>query len=176
MKGRKVIALVLAVILLCTASLFTASAESEMTPYEEAMTRYKEMQQNTIHVRLNFHAGYTTKASKFYARKVTGVNEDGSFILGWWELVHDADSVFGYTDYQFDLPQTYVQFGYSFDIVWGTDWPYSKCFWNKTNTPVDDIFISIWGFVRSAGLTIRVNDKEIYSEFNLPAGKEWKPC
>ena len=72
----------------------------------------------------------------------------------------------------------YVSFAFSFDITWGTDFPYSGVFWNNDNiynTDWDDIDIFLNGICRAASVKITVGDEVAVFEKNCSAHKEWRP-
>ena len=110
-----------------------------------------------------------------YARKIIGVNEDGTYQLSPWECISHRYNVSYCEDKQITLPATYIIFGYSFDIAWGTDWPYSKEFWNNANTVAEDIKILITGGTRTPDVVITVNGKDVYKNDNCPAHEQWIP-
>ena len=66
-------------------------------------------------------------------------------------------------------------FAFGFDILWGTDWPYSDVFWDKVDVPVNNIYINSSGLVRTASLKIEVNGNTVFDDWNLPSHSEWKP-
>ena len=76
-----------------------------------------------------------------------GLAYDGQFQISGWKCINNPNS-------SFKLPGTAVIFGYSFDILAGTDWPYSGCFWgwDKQDIPVNGINIYIDGLCRLAGI------------------------
>ena len=173
MKLTRIIALVLAAAILGIGLAASASAES--TPYEEAMERYERMKGDYINVCLDFQGMYTTKASKFYAREVTGVAEDGTFILGPWRCYSNHTNVVGSPDIYLNVPATCVQFAYSFDIMWGTDWPYSGIFWTDVSKDVRGIRIEHGGFVRYASICITVDGVQVFNDLDCASHSEWQP-
>ena len=100
-----------------------------------------------------------------------GLAYDGQFQISGWKCINNPNS-------SFRLPGTAVIFGYSFDILAGTDWLYSGCFWEweKQDIPMNDINIYIDGLCRLAGIYIYVNKDLIYNEFNCDSHSEWRPC
>lgn len=172
MKLRKVIALVLAVTLLCGALVFTASADSDYRTRQ--LERFEEMKCRTIDVKIEQSGGYVLKSSKFYAREVDGVAENGDFILGPWKCL-DSDTNVPMTTRTFHASGTCVAFAYSCDIVWGTDFPYSGVFWNDPCRDVSSVEIHLSGLVRTVQCAIKVNGKWIYSCDDCDAHSEWKP-
>lgn len=174
MKCRRMIALLLAAVIM-SLTLATA-ASAERSPYDEAVAKYEQLKNGTIDVDLDFSGGFVIKESKFYAREIIGVNEDGSWILGPWRMVnYTADTGFG-TESRFTLPQTYFQFAYSVDIMWGTDWPYSGIFWDGTsNMTPNKIYIHISELPRNVCIAINVNGYPVYFCKDCDSHKEWKP-
>ncbi len=173
MKLTKIIALVLAASVLCVGLAVPSFAES--TPYEEAMARYEQMKGDYINVCIEYYGMYTTKASKFYAREVTGVAEDGSFILGPWRCLAEQSYVTTHNDSYFNIPATCVQFAYSFDIMWGTDWPFSRVFWTDVSKDVRGIRISLEGYVREASIVISVDGAVVVRDLDCDSHSEWRP-
>lgn len=106
---------------------------------------------------------YSIKKSLFYARKIESIDESGAYKLGPWECVNESS---GGGDSVFYVDSDYAEYGYAFDIYWGTDWPYADCFWKQRDGLADEIYIDLGGTVRSASIKIVVNDKEVFSETN----------
>ncbi len=64
----------------------------------------------------------------------------------------------------FTVSSQYTEFGFEFDITWGTDWPYSNVFWTAEQSEqeaVRNIDINMGGLARNAKITIKVNDKVV---------------
>jgi len=123
-----------------------------------------------------FHA----KNVKFYGRKAVGVDEDGNFILGDWVQINKQTTVQGGSIESLDITFSgdYVSFAFSFDITWGTDFPYSGVFWDKDNiynTDWEDMDIFLNGICRAASVKITVGDEVAVFEKNCSAHKEWRP-
>ncbi|MBQ0041317.1 MAG: thiol-activated cytolysin family protein [Clostridiales bacterium] len=121
-----------------------------------------------IHFSTDAGGAYVTKHQKLFARAITGVNDDGSYILGSWECLMNEKG----GDKCFDINGKYAEFGFSFDIVWGTDWPYSGVFWTLDKGPVKDISIKWGGAVRNAWVEIRVNNDLIFSDSDCYSHEE----
>ena len=156
----------------------TAAEEASVTEgvsdyYEEQMAKYEGMKDRTIDFTFSNTGIYTVKYMKLYTRQVEGVEEDGSFIIGPWKLVKEETK--RTTRIEMKLPGTCVLFAFGFDILWGTDWPYSGVFWDKVDVPVNNIFINSSGLVRTASLKIEVNGNTVFDDWNLPSHSEWKP-
>lgn len=139
--------------------------------YADQWVRWQDMMDNYIEYDYDNIGLYKVSKTKLYAREIVGMYEDGSYIIGPWKLVHTNDG----EKEKFRIPGDCVMFAFSFDIFWGTDYPYSGVFWNNPDTRVNKIKIYSWGEARTAGLTINVNKKTIYDEYNLSSHKEWKP-
>ena len=167
MKFTKLIAMVLADVMLFTLTFTAASAESGSSCEQQA-SRFEQMKNSTIQVNIYDEGAFHLKASKFYVREVTGVNPDGSFILSPWKCVRTSAG-------SFTLSGTCVQFAYSVDITWGTDWPYSGIFWSDTSTPVNNISITVGGMVRTVEIVINENNSRVYYCHNSSSHSEWKP-
>ena len=173
MKLKKLIACVLAAILLCTLMMVPASAESSRR--EEQQKKFENMQHSSVHVTITCDGGYYQKSSKLYVRKVTGVDQDGNFILSGWEKVYDRSDVPFNDTYTVILPGTSVCFAYSFDVRIGTDFPYSGVFWNKPDVQVSNITIAADGLVRTPSIKITVDGTTVVNESNCSAHSEWTP-
>ena len=172
MKLRKIIALVLAAMLLCGALIVPASADSDIR--EKQLKRFEEMKNRKIDVEISHSGGYVMKLTKFYAREAIGVDEDGYFILGPWKCL-DSDTNTPMFTHNFQANGTCVAFAYSFDIVWGTDFPFSGVFWNDPWRDVKSVEVRLGGIVRMASCFIKVNDKWVYTCDNCDSHSEWKP-
>ena len=93
MKFTKLIAVVLAAVMLCTLTITAASADSN--PFFDQQTeRFEQMKNSSIRVNIYDEGAFHLKASKFYAREVTGVNPDGSFIISPWKCVRTSAGSF----------------------------------------------------------------------------------
>ena len=69
----------------------------------------------------------------------------------------------------FYVSSKYVEFGFEFDITWGTDWPYSNVFWTAAQTEQEapvKIEIYVGGVVRMAWIEIKVNDERVLYDWN----------
>ncbi len=77
---------------------------------------------------------------------------------------------------KFYIPGDYVQFAFSFDVTWGTDFPYSGVFWDRSSEHSwEKIYIRMEGAVRNAGVTIKVGNKTVVIESNCDSHSEWRP-
>ena len=59
-----------------------------------------------------------------------------------------------------------AEFGFGFDITWGTDWPYSDVFWRWNDGIAEKINIDMGGTVRTPSIDIKVNDTNVYKNGN----------
>ncbi len=143
--------------------------------YEQAVKHFEELKNQQVNIRFSHRGLYVANESILYARQIVGVNEDGTYQIGPWECISHRYNVCYCEDKTITLPATYVIFGYSFDIAWGTDWPYGQEFWNNVNTPAKDIMILITGGTRTPDVLIMVNEKEVYRNENCQAHKQWIP-
>ena len=116
---------------------------------------------------------------KLYGREATGVDANGEFILGDWEQLNTAgNDMFIGTKRDITVNGKYVEFAFTYDITWGTDFPYSGVFWtnNYAYNDYDSIFINITGTCRNANIRIWVGDnKKVVDQSNCSAHSEWKP-
>ena len=115
---------------------------------------------------------------KVYGRRALCVDYDGNFILDKWEQVNTMDWIDGggTTEITCTVDGDYVAFAFSFDIMWGTDFPYSGIIWNDIhNTNWKTINIRLGGTCRMANIKVTVGTKTVIDERNCDAHKEWKP-
>lgn len=122
-----------------------------------------------IRFRTDTANAYATKQQKLYGRPIIGINEDGSFRLGAWEKLLDE----GNGNQERTLNGKYAEFGFGFDIVWGTDWPYSSVFWTADKAPAEDIFIEWGGTVRNAWIEIKVNGERVFYDADCDSHSEY---
>ncbi|MBQ5316410.1 MAG: hypothetical protein J6I96_02545 [Oscillospiraceae bacterium] len=148
--------------------------------------RLRRMRNDVIYVRIREPSWYHLKSTKLYGRKVLDVDNNGDFIIGDWELITSkADSKV------FTISGDYVCFAYSGDITWGTDFPFSRVFWNEPHRDVEEVVITWGGGCRNASISINVKYNQAWgtwagfnnsglneyiSENNCSAHSEWKPC
>ena len=122
-----------------------------------------------------FHA----KNVKLYGRKAIGVDENGNYILGKWEQLNKKTSIHGSVINNFEITGDYFSFAFSYDITWGTDFPFSRVFLDENckdfATEWDGLQIQMWGAVRTACLDINLGDHAYLSETNCSSHSEWKP-
>ena len=154
---------------------FAAGPHDPHRTYEEALAYYEKLQSSQVNIEFSQRALYTANESILYARKIVGVNPDGTFQIGPWECISHRSNVCYCEDKNITLPATYVSFAYSYDIMWGTDWPFSAMFWNSTKEPARNISILISGGVRTPDVLIYVNDRQIYHNDNCSAHNQWIP-
>lgn len=125
-----------------------------------------------------YHDGlYHAKNFKIYGRKIRAVGYNGNFILGDWEVLDSTDSLHGggVGQYKFNISGTYVAFALSFDVTWGTDFPFSGIFWNDIyNTNWENINITLDGTCRNVDVEFKIDNKK-FTYTNCSAHKEWKP-
>ena len=139
--------------------------------YADQWVKWQDMMESYITYQYDNMGIYSVKKTKLYAREIIGLYEDGSYIIGPWKIVYTNTG----EDEKVKIPGDCVMFAFSYDITWGTDFPYSGIFWNKPDERVNRIQICTWGEVRTPGINILVNKEKIYSAYNLPAHKEWQP-
>ena len=123
-----------------------------------------------IHVFIDDAGDYFTKHIKFYAKEIKGIDNNGNYKLGNWVCIRDADG----GDQDFWISGKYGEFGFSFDITWGTDWPFSSPFWSINQGIAKDIFIDLRGEARTADITIKVNNNTVVHETNCSSHSEYK--
>ena len=195
---RKIAAMLAAVMAMTTMATIGASAYTDMQcsgeevtstgsdlnaenaeRFRQQMIRIRERQlerlyNKTITVKISNYGLYAAKNIKLYGRKAVGVDQDGNFILGKWEEMKTVSSLVGGTG--FTASGEYVAFAFSYDVVWGTNFPFSGVFWNKVHWDGwNEIDIRLTGTCRMAGTKIYVGDELAVDESNCSAHKEWKP-
>ena len=69
----------------------------------------------------------------------------------------------------------YYAFAYSFDIVWGTDWPYSGIFYSNLDAHPETIRIQLGGTCRMASINIMVDRRTVVDDSNCSSHSEWRP-
>ena len=122
---------------------------------------------------------YHAKNVKLYGRKCLGIDDNGNWILGSWELLNLEESFHGGTETSFDIPGVYVSFAFSFDITWGTDFPYSGVFLDQSSpcfaSDWNELNIEIGGTVRTASVVMNLDDQGLFADYNCSSHSEWKP-
>ena len=130
----------------------------------------------TIYVK---HSGwYSIKNLKIYGREASNLAADGSLGPGKWVQLNDKTSMAGLdlSNFSFDISTVYESFAFSFDVVGGTDFPYSGVFWTDNDcTRLQEIKINIDGTCRMADVKIMVGDRTVVNETNCSSHSEWKP-
>ena len=146
--------------------------------YKQRYEQYCNLRNTSKSVYICNSGAYHATNVKLYGRKIIRVEQDGSFTLGAWELLNPITSFNGLliNDVRFDISGTYVAFAFSFDITWGTDFPFSDIFWDDIyNTDWDFINIEMDGMCRTANIRIDVGLYGRIHVQNLQAHKEWTP-
>ena len=122
-----------------------------------------------IRVKTNAANWYVTKHQKLYGRPIIGVNDDGSYQLGAWENLMNE----GTGDKSKIFNGKYAEFGFSFDITAGTDWPYSDVFWTSNQGVASDISIEWGGTCRTSWIKIDVDGQEVVHNTNCSSHNEY---
>ena len=141
---------------------------------------YLESRQNTKKKVTIYNYGlYHAKNVKLYGRKCLGVDDYGDWILGDWELICSEDSLHGCTGYGYNITGDYFSFAFSFDITWGTDFPYSGVFLDQSSpcfaSDWNELNIEIGGTVRTASVVMNLDDQGLFADYNCSSHSEWKP-
>ena len=144
--------------------------------YEERYEQFCKLKNTTKTVSINNGGGFYATDIKFYGKKIIDVDPNGNFILGPWEQLNTQTSVHGMKGkFSFDINGTYVAFAFSYDIAWGTDFPYSGVFWeNIYYTDWKEIKISFSGICRCAFTAIYLDDMRVFYDEGCPSHEEWK--
>ena len=145
--------------------------------YEERYEQFCKLKNTTKTVSMDNGGGFYATDIKFYGRKIIDVDPNGNFILGPWEQLNIQTSVHGMVGkFSFDINGAYVAFAFSYDIAWGTNFPYSGVFWeNIYYTDWKEIKIRLTGICRCAFTAIYLDDMRVFFEENSPSHEEWKP-
>lgn len=148
----------------------------EQRRYEYNMYIFRSLQNQTTNVKISNVGLYHAKSVKLYGRKIVDVDKNtGDYILSNWECLTDA-CINGYSDLNFKISGSYVAFAYSFDITWGTDFPYSGIFYDDIyNFSANDIEITMGGCVRNASIEIKVGHKTLVDVMDCGSHSEWRP-
>ncbi|MBP3270614.1 MAG: hypothetical protein J6M17_00115, partial [Ruminococcus sp.] len=78
--------------------------------------------------------------------------------------------------YYITISGDYVNFAFSYDIVGGTDFPYSGVFWTRSHdTDWDRINIHLSGSCRMADVSIYIGEEKVVGVTNCGSHSEWKP-
>ena len=76
-------------------------------------------------------------------------------------------------DNEITFDGTFVNFAFSFDITWGTDFPYSGVFWTDThNTDWSTIDVELRGLCRNASIQIHVGNTRALDKRNCDSHSE----
>lgn len=129
-------------------------------------------------IRVKNSGWYSIKNLKIYGRMASNLAEDGSLGPGKWVQLTDTTSMagLGFSNFSIDIPTAYESFALSFDVVGGTDFPYSGVFWTDNDcTRLEEIQINISGTCRMADVKIMVGDKTVVDESNCSSHSEWNP-
>ena len=100
---------------------------------------------------------------EFWVREITGIDDDGKIQLSEWKNKLNTSST-GNQD--LSLSGRCAEFGFGFDITWGTDWPYSDVFWRLNDGIAEKININMGGTVRTPSINIEVNGNSVYKNGN----------
>lgn len=145
--------------------------------YESNMIYLQNLDEAYTNVAIDNDGLYQAKNVKLYGRYVIDVDEEtGEFILGDWEIIREFDTINGLHGMRFRIEGRYVAFAFSFDVTWGTDFPFSGVFFDDIyNIYENDINITLKGGVRNAGIKIKVGNRTVVDQSNCSAHKEWIP-
>ena len=176
-----------------SASDMTAGCQTHSREYDLTIERLNIMCSRSIDVKITHNGFYRQKSIKLDGRKAIGAKEDGSYILGSWELIDSRkDNAKGISkNIDLHIDGDYVMLAYSFDIVWGTDFPYSGVFWDATRgdkrgAELKSVEITTDGTIRNADIEFGVEYYKSDNNYNHPyifgqkfvncdSHTEWKP-
>jgi hypothetical protein len=161
------------------------SAGQKSERYRKQVERLERRKRTKVKVLMDVGGYYVVKRWKLYGRKVTGVKENGDYILGKWEVLEDDTNVSDFDDTTVKtITAEYVQLAFSADILGGTDFPYSEVFWNSLDREIREVTIQMTGGCRTVDVSIKVVFTEQDDFFwkyetiidkNCSAHKEWTP-
>lgn len=195
-KVIKGLALSMAVVMMALSMLAIYPANKVMAAEENALATDNRAEQDRIErcnlrfqhlallrevkrtVKIENNGMYYAKNIRLYGRRALAIDYNGDFILGDWERINAEDTINGggIGSYEYDIYGTYVEFAFSYDILGGTDYPYSGVFWDKIyDASWDRINIELGGSCRMADIKITVGNKTVVDYTNLPSHREWKP-
>ena len=109
---------------------------------------------DTIRVIVDKPGKHPNVSTRFYARKAGGK---------WEALLNDYRGKFytyGSVSETLYIDESYVEFGFEFDVSWGYNWPYSGVFWTADQSrseKVDAIYIYMSGVRYFPRINIYVN-------------------
>lgn len=177
MKKIKSIKGLLAVLLAIVIIGTTANVAHAYPLYREpTQERIDELKERDITVHWEMGGSYVAQFVKLYGREVKGVDENGNFIFGEWELLDERDKAYLGNEGEVRVPATYHEFAFSFDVMWGTDFPFSGYVYSVKDEDVSYINLEMGGMVRSASLHMWTPEwGTAFIELNLPSHTEWKP-
>ena len=61
--------------------------------YEQALKHFEEIQNKQVNIKISHRGLYVANDSILYARKIVGVNEDGTYQIGPWECISHRKNV-----------------------------------------------------------------------------------
>lgn len=116
-------------------------------------------------VKIQFDTAYNydTNHARLYAKKIIGVNNDGSYQLGPWLCLRDSKS----KNQEFYVDGEYAEFAFSFDITGGKKWPYTDVFWKASQPAPKDIYIEWGGGSYTPWIEITVDGNRVVDISNL---------
>ena len=119
---------------------------------------YYFKQRNEIRIKTWKTGLYSNKATRLYGRKSAG---------GIWTCLLDKTD----GDHEIYIPDNsgYVEYGFEFDILGGTDWPYSNRFWTAEDSArekLEDIYVEMNGTSINASIAIWVNGQRKVNDSN----------
>ena len=193
---RTATAMLAAAMMMTTAATIAASADNtdtndlssisvsrrvEMSPLAKRLREQKINEheriagiEKTVTIRNN--GFYHAKNIKFYGRRIIGVDDNAEYIYGNWEQINETESLHAGGAVACKIEGHYGEYAFSYDITWGTDFPYSGVFWrNENDTNGCDIDITLSGICRMANVDISVGRQNVVNESNCSAHSEWKP-
>ena len=97
------------------------------------------------------------------------MDEEGNLKLGAWKKLMDEEE----GSKSFEIGGEYAEFGFSFDIYRGTDWPYSGVFYTADKGAASKINIEWGGACRTAWIEIKVDDKTVVDNTNCSSHSEY---
>ena len=162
-------------------SSMAVSRKVEMSPLakrqrEEKINEHERIAGIAKKVIIRNNGFYHAKNIKFYGRRIIGVDDNAEYIYGNWEQINETEALHGGDAVANQINGHYGEYAFSFDITWGTDFPYSGVFWKSVyDTNGNDIEIILGGTCRMANVDILIGNMSVVNESNCSAHSEWKP-
>lgn len=125
------------------------------TALVSSSTEYVETTVNKYHdtiINLKHRGAYVVKEWFVEAVEILNIDDKGNLVLGDKKKFYSDTSVATGKDVTVKIPANYTDYGFGFDITWGSDWPYRNKIASKNYREID---ISIGGTTYGASCEIK---------------------